>query len=121
MLLLLLKTDKLHGLPEKNEHTIQKSMPERQLAAYKQAKALNDIRGPQGTLGLIQSLRQISLHPGLCDGKGFDPMDSARFSAMIDILDNVHALGEKVLIFIESLEIQTANQLPLLLQRRYKM
>ncbi len=48
-------------------------------------------------------------------------MDSARFSAMIDILNNVHALGEKVLIFIESLEIQAKNQLPILLKRRYKM
>lgn len=121
MLLRRLKIEKLQGLPEKHEHTIQKPMPERQLVAYKQATALNDIRGPQGTLGLIQSLRKISLHPGLFDGKGFDPMDSARFSAMIDILDNVHALGEKVLIFIESLEIQATNQLPLLLKRRYKM
>jgi SNF2 family DNA or RNA helicase len=94
-------------------------MPPRQLASYRQAMALNDLRGPQGTLGLIQSLRQISLHPGLFDGKGFDPADSARFTAAIEVLDQVHKLGEKVLIFIESLEIQTANQLPLLLQRRY--
>jgi hypothetical protein len=53
MLLRRLKTEKLQGLPEKHEHMIQKPMPERQLAAYKQSTALNDIRGPQGILGLI--------------------------------------------------------------------
>jgi hypothetical protein len=94
-------------------------MPERQLAAYRQAIALNDLRGPQGTLGLIQSLRQISLHPGLFDGKDFDPDASARFAAMVEILDCVYKTGEKALVFIESLEIQSATQLPLLLQRRY--
>jgi SNF2 family DNA or RNA helicase len=121
MLLRRLKTEKLKGLPEKKEHTVQQNMPVRQLEAYRQAISLNDIRGPQGTLGLIQSLRQISLHPGLFDGQGFDPADSARFAATLDILDRVSKQGEKVLIFIESLEIQAANQLPLLLQRRYQL
>ena len=119
MMLRRLKAEKLKGLPQKHEHVISKNMPERQLAAYRQATALNEIRGPQGTLGLIQSLRQISLHPGLFDGKGFEPADSARFAAMIEVLDNVHARGEKALVFVESLEIQSTNQLPLLLQRRY--
>jgi superfamily II DNA or RNA helicase len=121
MLLRRLKTEKLKGLPEKKEHTVRQNMPMRQLQAYRQAISLNDIRGPQGTLGLIQSLRQISLHPGLFDGQGFDPMDSARFAATLEILDKVSKDGEKVLIFIESLEIQAANQLPLLLQRRYRL
>lgn len=114
-----LKSEKLKGLPEKHEHQISKTMPLRQLESYRQATALNNIRGPKGMLGLIQSLRQISLHPGLFDGQGFDPSDSARFSAMVDILDKVHALGEKALIFIDSLEIQSTSQLPLLLQKRY--
>jgi SNF2 family DNA or RNA helicase len=121
MMLRRLKIEKLKGLPEKHEHVIKKEMPKRQLEAYRQATALNDLRGPQGTLGLIQSLRQISLHPGLFDGKDFDPPDSARFAAMLEVLDRVHKLGEKALVFIESLEIQTANQLPLLLQRRYSL
>jgi hypothetical protein len=38
---------------------------------------------------------------------------------MIEVLDSVHARGEKALVFVESLEIQSTNQLPLLLQRRY--
>jgi hypothetical protein len=119
LMLRRLKAQKLKGLPDKHEHVIRKEMPDRQRQAYRQATALNHLRGPQGTLGLIQSLRQISLHPGLFDGKGFDPADSARFLAMIEVLDKVHRAGEKALVFIESLEIQAANQLPLLLQRRY--
>lgn len=121
MMLRRLKSEKLRGLPKKSEHVIRKNMPDRQLAAYRQATALNDIRGPIGTLGLIQSLRQISLHPGLFDGNGFDPADSARFQAMVEILDEVHSKNEKALVFIESLEIQAANQLPLLLQKRYRL
>ncbi len=119
MMLRRLKVEKLTGLPQKHEHVIRKNMPARQLDAYRQATALNNIRGPQGTLGLIQSLRQISLHPGLFDGKEFDPSDSARFAAMIEVLDEVSKRGEKALVFVESLEIQSTNQLPLLLQRRY--
>lgn len=121
MMLRRLKAEKLKGLPSKHEHVITKHMPDRQHAAYQQATALNDIRGPQGTLGLIQSLRQISLHPGLFDGKGFEPADSARFAAMVEVLDEVHERGEKALVFIESLEIQSTNQLPLVLQRRYRL
>ncbi len=119
MMLRRLKIEKLKGLPRKHEHVQQHNMPERQHAAYRQAIALSELKGPLRTLGLIQSLRQISLHPGLFDGNGFDPKDSARFVAAMEILDKVHELGEKALLFIESLEIQSANQLPLLLQRRY--
>jgi SNF2 family DNA or RNA helicase len=119
MMLRRLKAEKLKGLPAKHEHVIRKPMPNRQSETYARALALSNIRGPEGTLGLIQSLRQISLHPGLFDGDGFDPEASARFVGMIEVLDAVHRRGEKALVFIESLEIQAANQLPLLLQRRY--
>ena len=121
MMLRRLKTEKLKGLPEKHEHVIYKDMPARQFAAYEQAIALSNLKGPQGTLGLIQSLRQISLHPGLFDGKGFEPTDSARFIGLLETLDQIFERGEKVLVFIESLEIQSASQLPLLIQRRYKL
>lgn len=121
MMLRRLKTEKLKGLPEKYEHVIYKDMPARQLTAYEQAVALSNLKGPQGTLGLIQSLRQISLHPGLFDGKGFEPADSARFVGLLETLDQICERREKALVFIESLEIQSASQLPLLIQRRYRL
>jgi SNF2 family DNA or RNA helicase len=74
---------------------------------------------------MIHALRRVSLHPSLIEGgvkaSELKVEDSARFVAMINILDKVSASGEKVLVFLESLDLQDADQLPLLLQRRYGM
>ena len=123
LLLRRLKTDKLDGLPQKHEHVIKIAMPARQLEAYERALAMKEISGPEGTLGMIHALRRVSLHPSLIEGgvkaSELKVEDSARFVAMINILDKVSASGEKVLLFLESLDLQDADQLPLLLQRRY--
>lgn len=123
LLLRRLKTEKLDGLPDKHEHVIKMAMPRRQVEAYERALAMKEISGPEGTLGMIHALRRVSLHPTLMEGgvEGAELKieDSARFIAMIEILDDVALKHEKVLIFLESLDLQDANQLPLLLQRRY--
>ena len=123
LLLRRLKTDKLDGLPAKHEHLIKVSMPPRQVDAYQRALAMQEISGPEGTLGMIHALRRVSLHPSLIEGgvnaSELKVEDSARFIAMMNILDNIAPTGEKVLIFLESLDLQEADQLPLLLQRRY--
>ncbi|MBL0295615.1 MAG: SWF/SNF helicase family protein [Betaproteobacteria bacterium] len=73
---------------------------------------------------MIHALRRISLHPSLVEG-GVDASaelrieDSARLKATVDILDKVAAAGEKALVFLESLDLQDADQLPMLLKRRY--
>ena len=123
LLLRRLKTEKLDGLPEKHEHVMRVAMPPRQLEAYERALAMKEISGPEGTLGMIHALRRVSLHPSLIEGgvkaSELKIEDSARFVAMINILDQVATSDEKVLIFLESLDLQDADQLPLLLQRRY--
>ena len=123
LLLRRLKTEKLDGLPSKQEHLFKVPMPPRQADAYQRALALKDISGPQGTLGMIHALRRVSLHPSLIEGgvhaSELKVEDSARFIGMMNILDKVAPTGEKVLIFLESLDLQEADQLPLLLQRRY--
>lgn len=123
LLLRRLKTDKLDGLPEKHEHILKITMPPRQLEAYERALALKELTGPEGTLGMIHALRRASLHPSLIEGgvkaSELRVEDSARFIGMMHILDNIATSGEKVLIFLESLDLQDADQLPLLLQRRY--
>lgn len=123
LLLRRLKTDKLDGLPQKHEHVMKIAMPARQLEAYERALVMKEISGPEGTLGMIHALRRVSLHPSLIEGgvkaSELKVEDSARFVAMINILDKVSASGEKVLVFLESLDLQDADQLPLLLQRRY--
>ena len=123
LLLRRLKTDKLDGLPQKHEHVMKIAMPPRQLEAYERALAMKELSGPDGTLGMIHALRRVSLHPSLIEGgvkaSELKIEDSARFVAMINILDKVAPSGEKVLVFLESLDLQDADQLPLLLQRRY--
>ena len=124
MLLRRLKSEKLDGLPEKLEHVIKRPMPQRQLEAYSRALAVKELQGPGGTLGMIQALRSISLHPVLSEGKnaaGGDLRieDSARFIAALDTLDAISKTGEKALVFLESLDLQAVDQLPVLLQRRY--
>ena len=125
LLLRRLKTDKLEGLPLKHEHAIRMPMPERQAEAYSRALAMKEISGPEGTLGMIHALRRISLHPILVEGgAGANELrveDSARLSAAIEVLDRVAEAGEKALVFLESLDLQEADQLPLLLKRRYGM
>jgi len=123
LLLRRLKSEKLDGLPEKHEHLIKIPMPARQLEAYERALAMKEISGPEGTLGMIHALRRVSLHPSLMEGgvqaSELKVEDSARFLAMMSVLDKVSTSGEKVLVFLESLDLQDADQLPLLLQRRY--
>jgi SNF2 family DNA or RNA helicase len=123
LMLRRLKTEKLDGLPAKQEHLFKVAMPSRQLDAYQRAIAMQEITGPEGTLGMIHALRRVSLHPSLIEGgvhaSELKVEDSARFIAMMGILDGIAPTGEKVLIFLESLDLQEADQLPLLLQRRY--
>lgn len=123
LLLRRLKTEKLDGLPEKQEHLLKITMPARQFEAYQRALVMRELVGPEGTLGMIHALRRISLHPSLVEGDvGVSELkveDSARFLGMIQVLDEISLKNEKVLIFLESLDLQDTNQLPLLLQRRY--
>ena len=125
LLLRRLKSDKLDGLPVKHEHVLKVDMPSRQLEAYERALAMKEFSGPEGTLGMIHALRRISLHPVLVEGGvAADELkieESARFMATMGILDDIAGKQEKVLLFLESLDLQQADQLPLVLQRRYRL
>lgn len=120
LMLRRLKGEKLVGLPEKFEHFPQRDMPTAQAKAYERIISNHYVTGPKGTLGTIQALRSVSLHPKFSDPEAdFNPMDSARFTLMFEILDQCHQKGEKALIFLESLELQGSEELPLLLKHRY--
>ena len=123
LLLRRMKTEKLDGLPDKQEHVLTVPMPARQAEVYQRALALKEGAGSYTTLEMIHALRQASLHPALLEGgMGNAELhfeDSARFMAMVQVLDAVARRNEKVLVFLESLDLQQADQLPLLLQRRY--
>lgn len=124
LMLRRLKSEKLKGLPRKIEHPIQRPMPPRQLDAYMRAVQQKNMSGDGAMLELIHNMRRVSLHPILMDGgldRGelLDPAESARMAATIDVLDEVARQGEKALVFLESLDLQDATQLPTILARRY--
>ena len=99
-------------------------MPLRQAEVYERSLAVFQEKGPSATLELIHALRRSSLHPNLVDGgaRHGDELvieDSARMLAMFSVLDQVAARRERALVFLESLDLQEAGQLPHLIQRRY--
>ncbi|RMB08084.1 DEAD/DEAH box helicase [Eilatimonas milleporae] len=110
-----LKCDELDGLPEKIEHRQRVPMPLGQGARYmsilRRARALKNSLSPgDGMLSILHDLRMASLHPRSPLEAGDDlsayAAESARFSKTLDILDTIRAAGEKVLIFLESREMQ---------------
>lgn len=126
MMLRRMKSDRLKGLPEKREQYLRIAMPSRQSEAYERAVKIKETKGGTATLEMIQALRAISLHPATYEG-GFNsdlqltPEESARFMGMMQVLKAVHAKQEKALIFVESLELQSDQHLPLFLQREFGM
>lgn len=118
-----LKADHLPGLPVKHEHVLPEVMPREQAIAYRDAVGAARADGGKGghILEALHRLRGISLHP-------FDPDDarddgyvdqSARFRVMFQVLDRAHLAGEKCLVFLEDLAMQ--SYLAALLQRRYRL
>ncbi|MCP5352230.1 MAG: DEAD/DEAH box helicase [Chromatiales bacterium] len=123
-LLRRMKDDHLKGLPEKYEHVVKEQMPLAQAAAYDQLIA--GIRGekmePMAVLKVLQDMRRVSLLPEPIGEEGLTDeivRSSARLSALIRILDEIHRKNEKALIFLEFLKIQDA--LIPYLQQRYGM
>lgn len=109
-----LKKDQLAGLPKKTAVSQRVTMPPAQAAAYfdvvARALAADGPRSPGSMLATLQALRQISLHPDRPESATGDleawARKSARLSAMLDTLDQIKAVGEKALIFVEDLDMQ---------------
>ncbi|NNN43486.1 MULTISPECIES: DEAD/DEAH box helicase [unclassified Vibrio] len=124
LMLRRLKEDHLEGLPQKLIHQVAKPMPELQAAEYE-----NIVRDAQlrkgmagGVLETIQKIRRASLIAEEFDGNGITDgvvKRSARLTALIEILDNVHKSGEKALVFCEAIDVQ--EYLSGYLQHRYQL
>jgi len=113
------------GLPQKLIHpaeTTCRTMPEEQGAVYKaevEKVQRNEIKMVQG----LQSFKRISMSPRrytswLDDQESFIA-SSARLTEFFQILDNVKAKDEKVLVFLESRELQPI--LAQVLKERYHL
>lgn len=113
VLLRRMKEECLESLPRKIVRAIPMPMPPRQAAAYDRvvhkALAIKGTGQRGRMLEVLAQLRGVSLHPvapddagGVADYWG----DSARLRILFDLLGQIAAKGEKVLIFCESLAMQ---------------
>lgn len=118
------KEEQLKGLPSKNIIPVDCPMSGEQEALYAEAReAVNNVdptaagEAKSQHLAALWHLRQISLHPDLIGG-GSIPMGkseadcrrilgrSGKLAWLLSKLDEVHACGEKVLIFCVLKELQ---------------
>lgn len=105
-----MKDDHLQGLPEKSVVLRPEPMPAEQQAAYAEAVALarGDERGK--TLQALQRIKSVSLHP--LDPATMDAppeayaRQSARWRALLAILDEIAERREKALVFCEIIAAQ---------------
>jgi hypothetical protein len=108
--------------PDKAEAIHRETMPQLQAAAY--SAAVNRAGAEQGKPGVmlkaLQSLRTISLHPFMSeDMNSHDEFinASARLKATFKLLDDISSRGEKALIFVEYLRMQSV--LSEIIEQRY--
>jgi hypothetical protein len=119
-----MKADELDGLPQKKIHIRNRQMPEEQARIYANivTRAKEPTSGPM--LETLHLLRGVSLHPiwppagEIKDQKSFIDQ-SARLTETFLILDEIAAKKEKVLIFLESLDLQ--EHLALMIKSRYNL
>lgn len=119
-----MKEDHLEGLPDKNLHDMPIPMPKLQAEAYEGIVRDGQLlRGtPGGMLKIIQQLRRASLIAEALDENGINDgviRRSARLTGLIELLDTISKKKEKVLIFIEHLDVQM--YLSTYLQQRYQL
>lgn len=120
LLLRRMKEDELPDLPTAEVHIHEVAMPEIQVNAYDALIAsvlADDRRG--AVLEGLQRLRLVVLHPDpRMNGSDAEFISaSARLQVCFGALDRIAAAGERALIFLDSLEMQ--SRLAGMIQRRY--
>jgi len=108
--------------PTKHENIIHEVMPAPQAEVYSLAvAAARSGESSKGSmLEALQKLRAVSLHPCPHEDTGDTEAyigASARLRALFKTLDNIHNIKEKVLIFVEYLQMQAV--LAQIIQSRY--
>jgi SNF2 family DNA or RNA helicase len=124
LMLRRMKVDHIKGLPEKIIKEVSIVMPELQAQEYENIvqEAQLEKGIPGGVLKFIQKIRKASLVAEEFDGSGINDgviKRSARLTALITILDDIAAKGEKALVFCEAIQVQ--EYLSGYLQQRYQL
>jgi len=103
-----LKTEVARDLPVKERFLHPRAMPKVQADAYDMAQKELAQGGAGATLKMLHHIRSVSVHPG--GTQVFEPDDfvsmSARLNATMDILYDIKAKGQRVLVFIENRDMQ---------------
>lgn len=116
-----LKDDVARDLPAKTRRLHPRLMPTVQATEYDKARRKLAEGGAGAALKTLHHIRSVSVHPG-----GEEPGDdldfvhaSGRLAATFDILDRLHAAGERALIFVEHRALQ--YRLAEILRQRYRL
>ena len=104
------KSEEIENLPRKNYRIYRNMMPATQAEAYNKARHLL-LDGTRGsTLKLLHHIRAISLHPRRPENVHTDLQgyfaQSARFTALRQLLTKIQSRNERVLIYTEDRRIQ---------------
>lgn len=125
-----LKKDRLKDLPKKTEVTIETPMPPVQLDAYRaildglKDKAQRE-KGSNPKLAALHALANCCLSPDWADLRGAEDIpehmiaNSAKLTALFRCLDEISARHEKVIVFVQHLDLQMA--LAQAIRKRYKL
>ncbi len=103
-----LKDEVAQDLPSKTRFLHPRFMPVEQARVYDEAQRKLATSGPGGALRVLHHIRSVSVHPAAA--KLLPPDDfiglSGRLQATMEILDRIHTVGERALVFIEHREMQ---------------
>ena len=108
MALRRLKQDVAKELPAKTRVLHPRLMPDAQAEAYERARDKLATGTKGAALKMLHHIRTVSVHPSIAAIEGADEFIalSGRLEACFDIIDDIHARQERVLVFIEHIQMQ---------------
>ena len=108
MALRRLKEDVAKELPAKTRILHPREMPDVQAEAYERARDKLATGTKGAALKMLHHIRSVSVHPAITAIENADDFInlSGRLKACFEIIDGIHAHKERVLVFIEHIQMQ---------------
>lgn len=108
MALRRLKEDVAKELPSKTRILHPRLMPDVQAEAYERARDKLATGTKGAALKMLHHIRSVSVHPAITAIESAEEFIdlSGRLKACFEIIDGIHARGERVLVFIEHIQMQ---------------
>ncbi len=108
MALRRLKENVAKELPSKTRILHPRLMPDVQAEAYERARDKLATGTKGAALKMLHHIRSVSVHPAITAIESAEEFIdlSGRLKACFEIMDGIHARGERVLVFIEHIQMQ---------------